>query len=398
MKRVFISYSRTNLDVVTQLVQDLEEVGLETWHDQTLPGGQRWWDNILGNIRACDVFIFALSPASWESEACRSELAYVQQLSKVILPVLVADGINLNLLPSPINEFQVTDYRKGDKKAAFALVKSIHTVPPSPPLPDPLPQPPKAPISYLSNLKERIDSAAPLNAQEQGALMFELESGLRDGRSPAEMRDLLVSFKRRNDLLAKVATRIDEALVAVDEVPAPRPTPGQNVSPNSPSGVAARQPAGSPPGPLPVSPPSSSGPRPSGNSKSRHYACPQSAATQLIADLKRWLDGEGFALQQMNTDGEGVLLQIKKRGNWRDFVGMSTSLNVVFYQAKDTLTVEIGAAKWIDKAAVGAVGCFVLWPLAIPAAYGAWEQMKMPERIFKYIGERFVHASGLALP
>src|SRR5688572_13031072 len=146
MKRVFVSYSRTNLDAVTQLIQDLEAIGVPTWHDQTLTGGQRWWDNILSNIRDCDIFIFALSQESWESEACRSELAYVQRLSKAILPVLVADGINLNLLPAPINEIQVTDYRRCDKGAAFALVKSINTAPSAPPLPDPLPPPPRVPV------------------------------------------------------------------------------------------------------------------------------------------------------------------------------------------------------------------------------------------------------------
>ena len=77
MKKVFVSYSRNNLDVITQLVKDLQAVGMETWHDQTLTGGQRWWDNILANIRGCDIFVFALSPESWESEACRSELGYV---------------------------------------------------------------------------------------------------------------------------------------------------------------------------------------------------------------------------------------------------------------------------------------------------------------------------------
>ena len=122
MKRVFVSYSRQNLDVVTQLIQDLQAVGVQAWYDQTLTGGQRWWDDILSNIRECDIFIFALSRESWESEACRGELAYVLQLSKVVLPVLVADGINLNLLPPPINQIQVTDYRQCDKAAAFALV------------------------------------------------------------------------------------------------------------------------------------------------------------------------------------------------------------------------------------------------------------------------------------
>lgn len=109
MRRVFVSYSRTDLDAVMQLIGDLQAVGVETWHDQTLTGGQRWWDQILANMREQDTFVFALSPASLDSEACKSELSYAVQLGKAILPVLVADGINLNLLSHPLNEIQVTD-------------------------------------------------------------------------------------------------------------------------------------------------------------------------------------------------------------------------------------------------------------------------------------------------
>ena len=70
---------------------------------------------------------------------------------------------------------------------------------------------------------------------------------------------------------------------------------------------------------------------------------------------------------------------------------MSTSLNVVFHQSGNNLTIEIGEGKWIEKAAVGAVGMAVLWPLAITAGFGAWQQMRMPERIFDYLGTRLVH-------
>ena len=118
MKRVFVSYSRSNLDVVNQLIQDVRAVGIDSWHDRTLAGGQRWWDSILASIRECDIFICALSPESADSEACKSELAYAFRLGKAILPVLVADGINVNLLPAPLNEIQVTDYRGRDKGAA----------------------------------------------------------------------------------------------------------------------------------------------------------------------------------------------------------------------------------------------------------------------------------------
>ena len=388
MKRVFVSYSRTNLDVVTQLIQDLQAVGVQTWHDQTLTGGQRWWDNILSNIRDCDIFIFALSPESWASEACRSELAYVQQLSKTILPVLVADGINLNLLPAPINEIQVTDYRRGDKGAAFALVKSISTAPSAPTLPEPLPAPPRVPVSYLSSLKERIDSTSPLSSQEQIGLIFELEAALRDGRPPTEIHDLLLSLRRRDDLLAKIATRIDEALAALDKK---RPTPGRDAAVSQPSQPVAVNHSITAPAPAPALA-TEPGASKVARSKCRRYACPPGETRSVITDVKKWLDSQGFDSQQLNTEGDGVLLQIKKRGGWRGFVGMATSLNVVFSQSADTLTVEIGAGKWLDKAAAGTVSIFILWPLAITAGIGAWEQMNMPDKIFAYIGNRFIYA------
>jgi hypothetical protein len=429
MERVFVSYSRHNLDVITQLIQDLKAVGIEAWHDETLTGGQRWWDNILSNIRDCRVFVFSLSPESLDSEACRSELSYATQLGRTILPVLVVDGVNINLLPPPLNEIQVTDYRGLDKEAAFALVKAINTSPVAAALPDPLPPAPAVPVSYLSNLKERIDTSAPLSSQEQIALLFELEAGLREGRSHAEIRDLLLRLKRRDDLLAKVATKVDAALKSLEDNPpipkrehaafgakAPKP-PAQEPRPG------AYRPAAEPmavyhPDPQPEAAPESrfcgqcgaqmaagsrfcascgaslpeQGPQQAPRAaKTRRYALAASEGPRLIADVKTWLDGQGFDSQQLPTETQGVLLQIKKRGGWRDFVGMSTSLNVVFYQAEDSLTVEIGAGKWIDKAAGGAVGMFLLWPLAFTAGFGAWQQIKMPDKIFEFIGSRLMY-------
>ena len=428
MRHVFVSYSRRNLDAVTQLIQELQAIGIDAWHDQTLTGGQRWWDNILANIRACDIFIFALSPESWHSEACRSELGYVQQLDKPILPVLVADGINLNLLPHPLNEIQVTDYRQRDKGATLALFKSINAVPPAAPLPDPLPAAPPVPVSYLSTLKERIEAPGPLSSQDQITLLFELEEELRGGRSPDEVRDLLLSLRQRDDLLAKIATKVDAALRSLaDKAHA---GPQENAAPESAAPAYAHQARGDSgyrPGAGPslcqrchaqvvagarfcgacgaplagpggagglaqptVTHPENNVPKVAGTI-CRRYVCGQDDLPRLIADVKSWLDSQGFDSQQMNAEGERLLLQVKRRGGWRDLVGMSTSLNVLFQHSGDTLTVEIGAGKWIDKAAAGAVSLLVLWPLAITAGFGAWEQMKLPEKIFDFIGARLAY-------
>lgn len=431
MRRVFVSYSRNNLDAISQLVEDMRAVGIDTWYDQTLTGGQRWWDNILANIRECDIFVFALSPESWSSEACRSELGYVMQLGKPILPVLVSDGININLLPPPLSEIQVTDYRRRDKGATLALFKSINAAPAAAALPDPLPAAPPVPVSYLSTLKERIDSPNPLSSQEQITLLFELEEELQERRSPAEVRDLMLSLKHRDDLLAKIAAKLDVMLNSLeDKAPArqienvaPAPAAPAYAQPAVGGGyqpVAASRPctncraqlaagarfcgacgvpvaeAGGPNAlaPTPGVPPDPNAPNVSG-SKCRRYACAPDAAPHLIADVKAWLDSEGFDSQQLNAEGQSLLLQIKKRGGWRDLVGMSTSLNILFRQSGDTLSVEIGAGKWIDKAAVGTVSLFILWPLAVTAGIGAWEQMKMPDKIFDFIGSRLTYRLGL---
>jgi hypothetical protein len=51
-------------------------------------------------------------------------------------------------------------------------------------------------------------------------------------------------------------------------------------------------------------------------------------------------------------------------------IGAGVALTVVLWADGDDLAVEIGGAKWMDKAAAGAVAWFVLWPAIIPAAIG----------------------------
>jgi TIR domain len=230
MARIFISYNRCSLEAVQTLAEDLKASDHEMWFDQSLTGGQRWWDKILASIRECDIFVFTLTPESLESQACTQELNYAGQLGKVILPVLLSDAINVNVLPRSLNEIQFVDYRRQDKQAAFALIKAIKNLPEPVPLPDPLPQPPAVPVSYLSNLKERIDTPQTLNFQEQIALVFDLKDHLREGRSVAEVCDLLARLRQRDDLLAKVGVEIDIALASINDPSSPSP-PKRDSSP-----------------------------------------------------------------------------------------------------------------------------------------------------------------------
>src|SRR5262245_20189245 len=172
MLKVFISYSRKSQDSATLLVQDLQSLGHEVWFDQELTGGQAWWDQVLAKIRECEIFLFVLAPYALDSQACKLEYMYASDLRKIILPILVSDGVSINLLPPALSATQFVDYRRHDKSAALALVKALNHLGQPRPLPHPLPDPPPIPISYLGNLKDQIEQAADLTLPEQITLLF----------------------------------------------------------------------------------------------------------------------------------------------------------------------------------------------------------------------------------
>lgn len=87
--------------------------------------------------------------------------------------------------------------------------------------------------------------------------------------------------------------------------------------------------------------------------QSKTFPCPSARFSELIPSTQSWLAREGFKCQKLQTEDGGTLLQIEKVGGWRKFVGMSTALNIVFHQVENTVNVEIGAGRWIDKAATG---------------------------------------------
>ncbi|MCP4264507.1 MAG: toll/interleukin-1 receptor domain-containing protein [Candidatus Brocadiaceae bacterium] len=212
MLQIFVSYSRESQAIVKAMVNDIEELGHNVWLDAELTGGQVWWDQILEKIRKCNIFVYALTPESLESHACKLELDYAYKLNKTILPIRVAEGVSMTLLQAPLSEIQSVDYRKKDKEAVFAVNKAINSLPASSPLTDPLPKEPKVPTSYLGDLKEQIGSTRTLSLEEQTVLFFKLEESMREGIDTTDSRNLLELLRKRQDLLATVASRIDTLL------------------------------------------------------------------------------------------------------------------------------------------------------------------------------------------
>jgi hypothetical protein len=221
--QIFLSYSRKNQEKAKMLAKDIQDLGHSVWLDQELTGGQTWWEQILSKVQRCDVFIFALSPESLDSTACNREWDYAHKLNKRILPVLVTD-ISQNLLPSELSIIQFVDYRKPhEKQVAFILNKALQNLPPPQPLPNPLPEAPEVPISYLSNLKDEIENL-PSDFDSQIALYHRLKDNLGNVDEYQDTRELLIKLKGHEDLLAKVAREID-VLLANTPAPSSRQAP-----------------------------------------------------------------------------------------------------------------------------------------------------------------------------
>ncbi|NTW55322.1 MAG: acetyl-CoA carboxylase biotin carboxyl carrier protein [Chlorobaculum sp.] len=212
MAKIFLSYSRKSQAIAKNLVADIEALGYSLWFDQELSGGQVWWNQILENIRNCDVFVFVLDPESINSVACKSEFDYAAELGKPILPILVSDGVSTNLLPSSLTQIQFVDYRKQDRSSGLCLARALSHVPPPKSLPDPLPSSPEAPVSYLKSLFERVE-AKSLTYEQQCALYVELKRSLRESSTIDDVSALLKKLRKRRDLFATIAEEIDELLI-----------------------------------------------------------------------------------------------------------------------------------------------------------------------------------------
>jgi hypothetical protein len=86
--RVFISYSRDDLDFADQLDAALNAYGFECVIDRHGISGGEDWKLRLGNlISEADTVVFVLSPTSARSEICGWEVEEAARLGKRILPV-----------------------------------------------------------------------------------------------------------------------------------------------------------------------------------------------------------------------------------------------------------------------------------------------------------------------
>src|SRR5262249_4561481 len=87
--RVFISYSREDLDFADQLDIALRLLGFETSLDRhAISGGEQWRERLRNLIREADTVVFVLSPSSMASDICGWEVEEAVRFQKRVIPVV----------------------------------------------------------------------------------------------------------------------------------------------------------------------------------------------------------------------------------------------------------------------------------------------------------------------
>lgn len=90
--KVFISYSRRDLDFVDRLQSALEDAGVEASVDrEDIEKGEAWWARIQQLITEADTVVFVLSPDSIASPVCQQEVDFAESLNKRFVPVVARD-------------------------------------------------------------------------------------------------------------------------------------------------------------------------------------------------------------------------------------------------------------------------------------------------------------------
>jgi hypothetical protein len=107
----------------------------------------------------------------------------------------------------------------------------------------------------------------------------------------------------------------------------------------------------------------------------------------LANNLENIYRAQGYQAQHVGNNDQ-VMVQLKKGSDFEAIIGLQAALSVILQRSGGGLIGMIGQQRWIDKAAVGAVGIIaapVLWPLMITAGAGAIRQASLGNQVLNVV-------------
>lgn len=122
MYHIFLSYSRTDSEMMRRITADLRRDGFIAWNDESLePGTPSWKKVIQEAIESSQVVVALLSPDAKKSQWIERELDYARAQQVMIIPVIVR-GETQSAVPFDLISVQRADVRR-DYQAGFNDLK-----------------------------------------------------------------------------------------------------------------------------------------------------------------------------------------------------------------------------------------------------------------------------------
>ena len=129
MAKVFISYSRKDIDFAKRLTAELQKSELDFWIDwEGIPPTVDWWREIEKGIEESDAFLFLISPDSAESKVCGQEIDHAVKNGKRLIPIVIREA-DTNEIHPKLKSLNWIFFRETDDFDASItkLLTSIHT-------------------------------------------------------------------------------------------------------------------------------------------------------------------------------------------------------------------------------------------------------------------------------
>ncbi|MFL5660909.1 MAG: double zinc ribbon domain-containing protein, partial [Ktedonobacteraceae bacterium] len=119
----------------------------------------------------------------------------------------------------------------------------------------------------------------------------------------------------------------------------------------------------------------------------RFYNSEEIDIEQLANNMENIYRAQGYQVQQIGGRDQ-MMVQLKKGSDFEALIGMQAALSVILQRTGGGVTAMIGQQKWVDKAAIGAVGILaapVLWPLMLTAGAGAIRQASLGNQVLNVV-------------
>lgn len=128
MADIFLSYSRTDIEVMLQVRTKLEGAGLSVWTDEDLePGTINWQSEVERIIKEVVAMVIILSPEARNSEWLSRELTFSSMVGIPIYPLL-ARGDMKESIPLQLVTYQIVDIREDVHQGINLLVKELRGI------------------------------------------------------------------------------------------------------------------------------------------------------------------------------------------------------------------------------------------------------------------------------